>query len=199
MAPQSALILVVGVLLAAGPSPAEIVVIPLEPGETPLVLEAGVGYALPFDLGRPLTDIAQVGLRLVGSETYYRDYCWTDGDFEAGQWWHRDVLGLAAALMDDGAPRAEAVLAWQPQDHPQDLGVNLDTVVILQAGDWSFLADGAAEVVLQGLGCTYAPLPPEVCDCDPSFTLMRLELVVATDGSLPAGPAAWGALKARYR
>ena len=74
-----------------------------------------------------------------------------------------------------------------------------DATLILDAPDWSFLADGTGTLVLGGLPCAYDPTHPEVCVCDPSLQILIMDLVVGLDGTVPAAPASWGALKSRYR
>ncbi len=194
------IILLLAALAAPLAAPAEVIVIPLALPEVPLFLEAGTSYLVPFDAGRPLEDINQVGVRIKGTDTYFRDFCWTSGDYGAGQWWYRDVLGLELGIKDGGTILALTTRSYDPDDHPDDLDVILDTVVVMHpAGDWSGLADGTGTVVLTGLDCAYTPSDPEVCACDPSMTLTEAELVVTTGTDVPAAPTTWGVLKARYR
>lgn len=185
---------------AALPAAAAVIVVPLTLPETPLSLEALAAYPLAFDAGGALLDIHQVGIRLQGSETYFRDYCWDSGDPDGGSWYHQDVLGLTIALEDGGTTLADTLVVFDPADHPGDLGAVLDGVVLLTPdGDWSDLADGVGTVVLTGLACGYAPVPPEACACDPSFTVTEAVLIVATGTDVPAASTTWSALKARFR
>ena len=59
-------------MLCAVPLRAEIVTVPLELGEVPWFLAAGETILLPFDAGRALTGVSQVGVHLTGSGTYNR-------------------------------------------------------------------------------------------------------------------------------
>lgn len=199
---RTALVAVLAAALAAGAVAGEIVEIPLALPEVPLFLgEAGqeAVVLLPFDAGRPLTDISQLGLRLVGAGDFARNFCWNFGDFGGGVWTHPDVVGLTGGLRDGAVTRSGTTLSFDPADYPQDIGINLDTVLILADDDWTCLADGTGTIELRGLDCTYDPSHPEVCICDASLVLLSVTLVVARDGALPAAPAAWGAVKARYR
>ncbi len=199
---RTALAAVLTATLATAATAGEIIEIPLDLPEVPLFLgEAGqdVPVLLPFDAGRPLTDISQIGLRLVGAGDFARNFCWNFGGYGGGVWSHPDDVGLVAGLRDGEATRSETTLSFDPSDYPQDIGVNLNTVLILADDDWTCLADGTGTVELRGLGCTYNPSYPEVCICDASMVLLSVSLVVARDGALPAEPSAWGAFKARYR
>lgn len=189
----------VAVMLCAAPLRAGIVTVPLELGEVPWFLQAGEVVLLPFDAGRPLENVSQVGVHVTGAGTYNRDFCWNEGDFGGGVWYHRDVLGLVAGLQQGGTLLAATTLCYDPADHPADIGVNLDLVLVLTGDDWNCLADGTGTVALRGLACEYLPSYPEVCVCDESMVLTAVDLVVATDGSLPTAPSTWGAVKARYR
>lgn len=189
----------VAAMLCAAPLRAGIITVPLELGEIPWFLQAGEVVLLPFDAGRPLVNVSQVGVHLTGAGTFNRNFCWNEGDFGGGVWYHRDVLGLEAGLKQGSTLLAGTTLSYDPAVHPADIGVNLDLVLVLDGDDWSCLADGTGTVALRGLECGYFPSYPEVCVCDESMVLTAVSLVVATDGSLPAAPAAWGAFKARYR
>lgn len=199
MAVRLFLVLVLACLVVeAGPA-AETVTIPLALGEAPLFLGEGDAVALPFAAGRDLAGVTAAAVRLRGSGDFFRSLCWNFGDFGGGQWSYREDAGLTATLTVGGAAVATATLRFDQADQPEFAGVNFDTTLALAAADWSALADGNGTVVLGGLDCGHFAAYPEVCVCDPSAGVLEAAFVATLDGDVPAAPAAWGALKARYR
>ena len=188
-------------LLLAAPAGAEIVTVPLELQETPSYLgEPGnIPLVLPFDAGRSLANVTDVGLRVVATTSFVRLHCWQFGDYGGGVRSGPDVLGFSAAFLEDGAVLTQTTFVYDPADHPGETILVLDSVLVLDPADWSFLADGRGTLELQGLDCAADWSYPTVCICDASFVLAGVELVFGLGESVPATDTAWGALKARYR
>ena len=185
--------------LAAATARAELVVVPLDLGETPLDLRGEERVEVPFDAGRSLAGATSVALRVVGSGRFERSVCWQFGDYGGGVWFYREDVGVVAALSVAGEVRAETSLVVASADHPDLDQTAFDATMVLAASDWSFLADGRGTVVLEGLDCEHFAHHPEVCICDPSAALTGASLIVALDGEVPTSRRAWGALKACYR
>ncbi|MFN2370038.1 MAG: hypothetical protein ABR506_02670 [Candidatus Krumholzibacteriia bacterium] len=193
------LVLVLASLTAeAGPA-AETVSVPLPLADPPVLLGDGGIAVLPFAAGRDLAGLTAAAVRVRGSGDFIRSLCWNFGDFGGGQWTYREDAGLTATVAVDGTVIATATLRFAQADHPDFVGVNFDSTLVFAAGDWSALADGNGTVVLGGLDCHHAASYPEACACEPSAGVLEAAFVATLDGDLPAAPAAWGALKARFR
>ncbi|MBE0565105.1 MAG: hypothetical protein IH621_04045 [Krumholzibacteria bacterium] len=191
------------ILLAAAAATAvgaaELVPVPLDLGEPPLFIQAGETASVPFDAGRPLEGMTGGAVALRGSGDFLRTICWTFGGYGGGQWLRREDEGLTVALKAGDTVVAEATLRYAEADYPGFVGVNFDTTLVLAADDWSALAGGTGTIVFGPLDCDYFPSYPEVCICDPSAGLLEATFVATVGDGVPVVPAAWGAVKARYR
>jgi len=178
----------------------EIITLPLELGTSELYIRPGDDYQYAFDAERELLDVSDVRLRVVGTYTNSRSFCWNFGNFGGGTWSYREDAGLLIELQ---AAETEACLTRHVFD-PAGSGLTAyDFVLDLHCGDenpdWSFLSHGSGTIHLDGLACDHLPEYPEVCICEHSAMVSAAELIIELGTGVAVEAWHWGVLKDRYR
>ena len=94
----TALTILLLALAAAGPAGAGLVPVSVITFDDARYLDAGGTLELPFDAGRSLENVTQVGLRMTVEGYFGHSICWTFGNYGGGTWTHREDVGLTVGF-----------------------------------------------------------------------------------------------------